>query len=127
MFSEIFLFFQVRIFFKTAERWRMEREEEKKHNNEKLKRRRRRKERKVRAKEERRGKFQTKEHRKKYIARKRRYENNGMSQSDLHKVNSNHSTNFANHEEEFLYSESRISPRSTSVTSDKFRNTQITR
>ncbi|XP_051167675.1 tetratricopeptide repeat protein 14 homolog isoform X2 [Leptopilina boulardi] len=118
---------KVRIFFKTAARWKMEREEEKKQNNEKIKRK-GRKSKKDRAKDERREKLFRKEERKKYKSRKRRLENNGMSPlQDLQKVNISH--DFANQEEEsqLFYHDSRISPQSTSTSSEKFKNAKLAR
>lgn len=119
---------KVRIFFKTAARWKMEREEEKKQNNEKIKKK-KRKERKSRVKDEKREKLYKKEDRKKYKSRRRKFENNGMSPlQDLQKGNSNHPY-FANHDEEsqLFYQESRISPQSTSTSSDKYRNANDSR
>lgn len=105
----------------------MEREEEKKQNNEKIKRK-GRKSKKDRAKDERREKLFRKEERKKYKSRKRRLENNGMSPlQDLQKVNTSH--DFANQEEEsqLFYHDSRISPQSTSTSSEKFKNAKLAR
>lgn len=106
----------------------MEREEEKKQNNEKIKKK-KRKERKSRVKDEKREKLYKKEDRKKYKSRRRKFENNGMSPlQDLQKGNSNHPY-FANHDEEsqLFYQESRISPQSTSTSSDKYRNANDSR